>query len=158
MPDSILIRPATPDEATLLSGLAMRSKSHWGYSEEFLASCREELTVDPKQTLGGRYDCVVAEIDRTIVGFYALEALSTAIVELDALFVEPEYIGRGIGRALIQHAIRTTAARGAATLLIQGDPHATRFYEAAGGRETGKRESNSIPGRYLPVFEVDVRV
>ncbi len=156
MPPSILIRPAIADEATLLSELARRSKGHWGYPEEFLEACREELTVDPEQTSGGRYDCVVAEIDGTIAGFYALEALSATVVELDALFVEPEHIGRGIGRKLMQDAIRTTAARGAGTLLIQGDPHAVRFYEAAGGRQTGIRESDSIPGRYLPVFEVDV--
>ena len=58
----------------------------------------------------------------------------------------------------MQDAIRTTAARRAGTLLIQGDPHAVKFYEAAGGRQTGVRESDGIPGRYLPVFEVEVSV
>jgi len=28
----------------LLSNLAFRSKAHWGYSDEFMAACRDELT------------------------------------------------------------------------------------------------------------------
>jgi hypothetical protein len=39
-------------------------------------------------------------------------------------------------------------------LTIQSDPNAERFYRAAGGVFTGTRESGSIRGRYLPVFEI----
>ena len=40
-----VIRAARSDEAGLLSEIAFRSKAYWGYSEEFMVSCREELTV-----------------------------------------------------------------------------------------------------------------
>ncbi len=36
----ISIRPAQPEEAALLSDLALRSKAHWWYDADFLASCR----------------------------------------------------------------------------------------------------------------------
>jgi hypothetical protein len=29
--------------------MVMRSKAHWGYSEEFLARCREELALRPEE-------------------------------------------------------------------------------------------------------------
>jgi hypothetical protein len=41
----VTIRPARPDEAELLRGLAMRSKAHLGYADDFLAHCRAELSV-----------------------------------------------------------------------------------------------------------------
>jgi GNAT superfamily N-acetyltransferase len=91
-----------------------------------------------------------------MVGFYAIECQSSEEAELEALFVEPEFIGRGIGRMLIEHAKQKTAALGIARLIIQGDPNATDFYEAAGGVYTGQRESTSIPGRFLPIFTISL--
>jgi predicted N-acetyltransferase YhbS len=75
---------------------------------------------------------------------------------MDALFVDPDHIGTGVGRTLMNHALQLLSQCGAAHLLIQGDPNATRFYLAAGGRQVGTRESASIPGRFLPMFEIDI--
>ncbi len=55
---------------------------------------------------------------------------------------------------LIEHAKRTATALGAQRLVIQSDPYAARFYRAAGGAQTGESESASVPGRYLPTFEI----
>jgi hypothetical protein len=41
---SLEIRPARPGEAAALSALAMRSKAHWGYDQEFLEAVRPVLT------------------------------------------------------------------------------------------------------------------
>lgn len=157
MPNSLVHREALPHEARQLSDLALRSKAYWGYSQEFMDSCRAELTVDSTRIGSDGYHCVVAVERDVIVGFYALEHLFDDEYELVALFVEPARIGTGIGRSLIQHAIETVSQRGAARLIIQGDPNATGFYLAAGGREIGNRESDSIPGRYLPLFEIQIR-
>jgi predicted N-acetyltransferase YhbS len=73
---------------------------------------------------------------------------------LAALFVEPRYIGQGVGRSLIEHAKIDARKDRARSLLVQGDPNATNFYRAAGGVQIGERESASIPGRYLPEFRI----
>lgn len=151
---SIMIRNAKPDEAAALSDLAMRSKAYWGYSVEFMEACREELSVSPGNIEKSKFHYVVAERQGEIVGYYALERLSATAFELEALFVEPAHIGSGVGRALITHAKRHAAGAGGRTLIIQGDPNAARFYRAAGGVLTGERESASIPGRFLPTFEI----
>ena len=143
-------------EAQLLSALALRSKGYWGYSADFLDECRSELTVDESRFGSDGYQCFVALVGNSIVGFYALEKLSANAYELDALFVEPERIGSGVGRFLVQHAVQRLSERGAERLLIQGDPNATGFYVAAGARTIGSRKSGSIPGRELPLFEIEI--
>ncbi|WP_405219899.1 GNAT family N-acetyltransferase [Lentisalinibacter sediminis] len=117
-------------------------------------SCKSELTLEPARIDADQYHCFVAVDEGETAGFYALERLAGGEYELEALFVEPGRIGSGIGRALIDHAKRTASRFGATRLVIQGDPHADDFYLAAGARQIGHRESDSIPGRYLPLFEI----
>ena len=148
------IRPAVPDDAAALTGLAMRSKAYWGYPPGFMERCRAELTVSPADVLDERFDYRLAEQDTMTLGFYALETLPGDDVELEALFVEPAHIGSGVGRLLMQHALATVAKTGARRLRIQGDPHAAAFYEAAGATRIGDLESHSIPGRLLPLYEI----
>lgn len=154
MKADIKLRPATSEEAPLLSVLATASKAYWGYSDAFMAACRDELTVAAADITKGDNNHIVAEADGAIAGFYGLAPLSAELVELDMLFVEPGYIGQGVGRTLIEHALDKVTRRGYKKLVIQGDPNARRFYIAAGGREVGEKESASIPGRFLPVFEI----
>lgn len=157
MPESYLIRPARAGEARLLSELALRSKAHWGYSTEFMETVRAELSYNEKQIQSEQARFLVLEQAGRAVGFYALAHQSGTDIELDALFVEPEHIGKGFGRLLIEHAKSTAAKMGATRLIIQGDPNAERFYLASGGVVTGTRESSSIPGRFLPTFAIDLR-
>jgi GNAT superfamily N-acetyltransferase len=91
-----------------------------------------------------------------IVGFYAIQLTSSDIAELEALFVEPDMIGRGFGHMLMDHAKDRAATLGVGQMIIQGDPNATAFYEAAGGVCDGERESASIPGRFLPIFRISL--
>ena len=150
----IEIRDAVPYEAEHLSDIAMRSKAYWGYSDTFLEKCRDELSVQPFDIEDSNFEYSVGILKNEIVGFYAIERLSPSVFELDALFVEPKRIGTGIGRALMDHAKKRVLALGGQVLTIQSDPNAERFYRATGGVLTGTRESGSIRGRYLPVFEI----
>lgn len=154
MTDEAAIRPAEPHEHQQLSELALRSKAYWGYSPAFMTACRVELSVSTADIVHPDRSCWLAEIGGELVGYYALERLSSTEYELEALFVEPDFIGRGVGRQLIDHAKAIAQARGAKSILIQGDPHAARFYEAVGAIRIGERESGSIPGRFLPEFRL----
>lgn len=153
---TISIRDAKPHEAASLTSLAIRSKAYWNYSAKFMEACREELSVSPDKIENNKFHHVVAESNSVIVGFYALERLSETEFELEALFVEPKRIRTGVGKALISHAKNHALALGGRVLLIQGDPNAEKFYRAAGGKPTGKRESASVRGRFLPTFEISL--
>jgi GNAT superfamily N-acetyltransferase len=156
MPEAGVVRPARVDEAGLLSDLALRSKAYWGYSPEFIERCREELSYSEEQLLAEHMRFFVIESEQRVAGFYALKRLSTSEIELEAMFVEPAFIGQGFGRELIEHAKSVASAMGAKQVIVQSDPYAERFYVAAGGVITGTKESASIPGRYLPTLAIDV--
>ncbi len=111
-----------------------------------------------EQIGSGKYLFRVCELEGDIVGFYALELLGSKEAELEALFVEPAMIGQGIGQKLIDHAKELAAGLGIRRVIIQGDPNAESFYLAAGGLADGERESCSIPGRFLPIFRIDLPV
>ena len=134
----------------------MGSKAHWGYSPEFMESCREELKVSSNKISSPRYFYTVAEKHRRVIGFCALERLSASKFELEALFVEPDHIGSGVGRKLMTHAKSQALSLGGNSLSIGADPNAEKFYIAAGGTVTGKGESQSIPGRFLPTLTIDL--
>jgi hypothetical protein len=93
MTNPITIRSATEHEAGEISELAMRSKAHWGYSQEFLEACREELTVTPESINSADLHYVVAESASKLLGYYAIEKCAEFEYELDAIFVEPKHIG-----------------------------------------------------------------
>ena len=152
----VIIREAISDDATFLSNLAIRSKAHWGYSTEFMEACVDELSVSPAYIENGDFHYVVAVVDEEVVGFYELEGLSGDEIELGALFVDPDHIGTGVGKALIERAKRHAIKLGASKLNIQGDPNAEKFYRSAGGEPTGSKESESIPGRFLPMFQISL--
>jgi GNAT superfamily N-acetyltransferase len=151
---SIRIRAARTDEAGALSELSQRSKAHWGYDPAFLDACADELRIDPPALDDARQVWRVAVDDRRIAGVYGLVPLDADTAELEALFVEPDAIGAGIGACLVDDALREARARGYRRLIIQGDPNATGFYAAMGAVRIGERESASIPGRFLPLFEL----
>lgn len=137
------LRPARPDEAALLSALALRSKAHWGYNDAFLAACRHELTIR-RGEMAARH-VTVAEVDGAVAGHYTIDG-----TELGQLFVEPAHIGRGVGRALWTHAVGVARELGIHTLSIDSDPFAEGFYLAMGATRVGSTPSGSIPGRELP--------
>ena len=97
---------------------------------------------------------MVAILEDEIVGFYSLENFSGVEIELAALFVDPDYIGTGVGRALMTSAKRHAVKLGAQKINVQADPNIEKFYLSAGGMKTGSKESESIPGRFLPTFQI----
>ena len=151
---ALCIRLARIDEAPGLSELCVRSKASWGYDEAFMALARVALQVNPEQI--ERDDVWVATgADGEVAGIVALgpgERPDT--LDLDKLFVEPQQIRSGVGRALLAHAIIEARRRGADRLTILADPYAAGFYERNGAQLIGEAPSNGIPGRSLPLYEV----
>ena len=137
------LRPARPDEARLLSELALRSKAHWGYNDSFMAACKHELTIR-RGEMAARH-VTVAEVDGAVAGHYTIDG-----DELGQLFVDPAHMGRGVGRVLWRHAVGTARKLGIETLSIDSDPFAEGFYLAMGATRVGSVPSGSIPGRELP--------
>ncbi len=153
---SYAVRRADAGDAVAVSALAMRSKAHWGYSAEFMEACRAELTYSEADCLSG--DLYVAETDSLLAGFFLLRGQAPDGV-LEAIFVDPLWIGHGLGGLLIARALDLARARGITRVSVDSDPGAERFYLHHGARRVGEVASGSIPGRVLPqlVFEIDLQ-
>ena len=144
------IRRARPSEAGILSDLGLRSKGHWDYDVDFLASCRDDLTLSPDDI--ETTAVYILDDGDGVSGYYRLLAQDDGVAELDALFVEPGAIGRGVGKRLWQHALGTARGLGCREIVLQSDPHAEGFYLAMGAHRAGESESTVTPGRMLPLL------
>jgi GNAT superfamily N-acetyltransferase len=147
----VIIDEARVDEADILTRLALASKQYWGYDDDFIELCRSELVVDANDIESQRV--FIARDDAGVLGFYVMRSVDASHEELDMLFVEPASIGRGVGGALMLHAIDAARDRGALVIVIVSDPNAAPFYEHCGGTLVGSSLSSST-GRTLPVYEV----
>jgi len=146
----VTIRPARPEEAAALTALSLRSKAHWGYDADFMARCVAVLTVDPAAIAEGRIFVAVDGEDRAL-GVAGIEARDEpGACEVERLFVAPEAMGGGIGRALFERLVAWMNERGYTRLMILSDPQAEAFYRRCGAVRLGMAPSDAIPDRELP--------
>ena len=142
------LRRAAPGDAAALTSLALRSKAYWGYDADFMAACRDELTVTAERLRLGE-TWLAEDGDGRIAGFFDLHA-ENGIAEVYDLFVEPDCIGSGLGRLLWDKLEALAAEMNVDTIGIDADPHAVDFYTHMGATVVGEVPSGSIPGRMLP--------
>ncbi len=146
-----IIEPAVPEQALLLSDLAMRSKAYWGYDEQFLEACRDDLRITSKYI--ATCHVYVLRLDDRIIGFYGLRWHPDNTIELADLFIDPEFIGQGYGSQLWQHAVQLADRLGCQALFVSSDPHAEDFYKKMGAQRVGEVYSTAITGRVLPLLQ-----
>jgi GNAT superfamily N-acetyltransferase len=78
---------------------------------------------------------------------------STAV--LDELWVEPGWIGQGVGSRLFRFVAAHATDLGATRMEWEADPNAVGFYERMGGRYLRDGEPSEW-GRILPVMGIDL--
>ncbi len=105
--------------------------------------------------IGAGLVLVAAGADDQAIGVATVKPAGDC-ADLDALFVDPPAIGRGVGRALFKAAVDLARRHGASRLTILADPHAAAFYERLGARWLRNAPSDAIPGRRLPFYEYDL--
>jgi GNAT superfamily N-acetyltransferase len=130
----VRLRRPRDGEAVLLSDLAGRSKTHWPYAEDYKALVRRAVHITEADATA--WPVVVAEIAGEIVGFSSVAEVGGDRM-LDHLWVEPEYIGRGLGRILFREALNDARSLGWNRLFIASDPYAEGFYLRMGARRVG---------------------
>jgi GNAT superfamily N-acetyltransferase len=146
---------AYPAEAEVLSALALRSKAHPGYDADFLAACRDDLTLSLDDIANSKV--YVFDGANGPSAYYRLVLQDHGVAELDALFVEPAAMGQGVGRRLWRHAVVTAGNLGCSEMIWQSDPQAEGFYLAMGAQREGASESTVMPGRMLPLMRFRLR-
>lgn len=147
-----MIRRATADDADALSDLAHRAKAHWGYPATWMREWDAQLTIIPGYL--EMHDVWVSEEDGGIVGMCALEDRKDHW-NMEHVWVDPARHRRGVGRALVLHALEEARRRHDGVVELLSDPFASGFYERLGARRAGEVPA-PMPGakdRTLPRYE-----
>jgi GNAT superfamily N-acetyltransferase len=133
-----MIRIGTSADLPTARGVYRRaSLSNAGDRDNLLAH-PEYLVLGPEGLAEGRTQ--VAEQDGSVVGF-ATWSEADGIMDLEDLFVDPDYRRRGIAMALIGRIAEVLRARGVKRLEVTANPHAMEFYRAAGFIDCGVTET-----------------
>jgi GNAT superfamily N-acetyltransferase len=146
---------AKPKDADAFTEIAHAAKRHWGYPETWIESWRDTLTIRAEFIAANVAWCAME--DARAVGFYLLTSESDGL-HLDHLWILPDAMGRGIGRALFEHAVEEARTLGHRMLKIEADPNAEGFYTRMGARRVGETVT-VIEGqrRELPLLVCDLQ-
>ncbi|MCI0554282.1 MAG: GNAT family N-acetyltransferase [Anaerolineae bacterium] len=150
----IFIRRVIPEEADVLTQIALSAKAHWGYPERWMEIWTPQLTFSPEYF--EENESWVAQVNGKQIAFYTLQE-KNGIAWIDNLWVVPEYIGQGVGKQLFLDAIARARETGYKTLQLEADPNAVSFYEKMGMHKIGERHSK-VEGQphILPIMEMNI--
>ena len=124
-----LIRAAMPGDMTGLRDVYRSSSLSNDGDRIYLLDHPDALELSDLAVTEGRTRAAVA--DDAIVGFATWLGAGDAI-EIEDLFVDPRWMGRGIGRALVLDLIANARAAGVRRVEVTANQHALAFYEKAG--------------------------
>ena len=134
------IRDAVPGEAAELEALQRRSSDVWEEYRAPLAAHPDAIEPPHEAITGGRVRVAVDASQRRL-GFSVVLPVRNGRCELDDLFVEPDWMGAGIGRVLVEDVASRAAAAGASHVDVIANPNALGFYERVGFRVVGEASS-----------------
>jgi len=147
------ISKATTEDSEILTDITKKSKAHWGYSNKQMESWSSQLTITTNYIeISEVYKLVINDL---VVGYYSYVILEENVVQLDNLFVLPEYIGKGLGTFLMSDFLDRCKALKFQKVVLDADPNAENFYKKHGFITVGQIET-SIKDRFLPIMELNL--
>lgn len=154
MEKKLLFRRARADEANALGEMTIAGVSYWGTDEEF-----PELVEDLRKNGLPTPDYIkespvyVLEKEGQLIGFYGLEDRE-GYIEMRYLFLDTDYIGKGYGKKLWEHAVKEAKKSKFDRMRILSDPNSGDFYAAMGAKQEGEHVVK--PGFVIGIFWFDL--
>ena len=149
----VLIVPAQSNHADKLTQITIAAKRYWNYPETWIQIWLPQLTITSEYI--SENEVWMAVIEGKPAAYYSLKQEADGLW-LDNLWVQPEFIGKGVGKALFVHALERARQNNAATLRIEADPNAESSYDHMGAVRVGEKYRGEMDGqpRILPVMEI----
>jgi ribosomal protein S18 acetylase RimI-like enzyme len=144
----VVVRPARKSDAFALSAFFTRAWKEAGpgalgftgaTDESINAISSEEFLSHRLSSLSVRI--VVAELDRTVLGFASIRVIGKREGELSGVVVLESASGRGLGTKLVRRASETAGNLGLERLTVKteaANQRAIRFYKKSGFTESGR--------------------
>ena len=136
---------AQPQDSATLKEIAIAAKRYWGYPDHLIAQWAQTPIITPESIAADNVFKACAQA--SVIGWYRLLNRPPTVI-LEDLWLLPAYMGKGIGRALFEHAVDQARRYGALEIELDADPNAAPFYAKMGCRVIG--ETLSEWGRAIP--------
>ena len=134
-----------------LTAITKKSKAFWGYSPEQIQEWDKNLTIS--QDYIKEHNVYKLTVNNLIIGYYSYFFKDEKEIELDNLFVLPEYIGKGLGKYLVLDFLSRIKDQKAERIILDSEPNAESFYSKMGFVKIGEFET-SIKNRFMPIMEM----
>lgn len=141
-------------DAKELTELTMRSKSYWGYSSLQISNWKDDLTISAKYIDQSEVFKLINK--NKLIGYYSYFDMGDKKVKLDNIFLEPEFIGKGYGKLMMDHFFQQIKNKDFKSIELDSEPNAEKFYQKLGFKIIGRLES-SIKNRFLPIMKLDLK-
>jgi len=145
-------RRAEPRDVDRLREITVAAKAHWGHDLAWVESW--VAAGDFPGVAVARGEARLVEVDAVVAGWSALQERGD-VGWLADLWVDPPYMGRGVGRTLFLDAALRARAAGARSLEWEADLDAVGFYERMGGRHIRDSDVTEL-GRILPIMALEL--
>lgn len=151
-PEDMVYVPATFEDAEILSGVARRSKRHWGYSKEAMELWKQNLTIT--EDFLKNHTVIKAMLEDEVVGFFALEEIKP-VTRIAQYWIDTPYMRKGYGSAMFKYAKQYLAENNVSAVTLLLDPNGLTFFKNRDAKVLDRikhKESNY----YLFVVEVPI--
>ena len=144
------IRRAVPADAPAIWAIhtrAVRETASSHYPPESVAAWSGRMTPERYvEPIEARVVLVAEDDDGRIAGYAQLNPREGIV---QACYVDPDYNGRGVGRALMAAIEDEARAAGRTALLLDASLNAIEFYATLGWREEARAHHELAPGAWL---------
>lgn len=151
-PEEMLYVEATKDDAEILSGVAKRSKRHWGYSKEAMEIWNQSLTIT--EDFLNTHTVIKAMLEDEVVGFFALEEIKP-VTRVAQFWIDTPYMRKGYGSEMFKYAKEFLMENNVIAITLLLDPNGLNFFKNRGAKVLDKvKHKNS--NYFLYIVEVPI--
>ena len=145
---SVVIRPARVGEGARLKEIAVGAKGFWGYQPDKVREWADRGDFTPERLR--ELIVFVADSGGGAIGWCSLIP-KDEVGWLEDLWIDPGWIGQGVGSLLFRQAADQARKLGAKRLEWEAEPNAIGFYEKMGASYVRESEETEW-GRRLSVM------
>lgn len=151
-PEEMLYVEATKDDAEILSGVAKRSKRHWGYSKEAMEIWNQSLTIT--EDFLNTHTVIKAMLEDEVVGFFALEEIKP-VTRVAQYWIDTPYMRKGYGSEMFKYVKKFLMDNDVIAITLLLDPNGLNFFKNRGAKVLDKvKHKNS--NYFLYIVEVPI--
>lgn len=151
-PEDMVFELATAADAEELSGVAVRSKRHWGYSKEAMELWNQNLTIT--EDFINTHTVIKATLEDDTVGFFALEEIQP-VTRITHYWIDTPFMRKGYGTGMYNYMVDFLRQNKVEKATIVLDPNGFSFFEKKGAKVLEQIE-HKVKNKFLYIVEIPI--